>query len=134
MKQSNTHNHRFLVKVSGDRKDNTLRKWDPDFWFLSETYRTDKTTRIALQLFNSRKEAVAAIRREKRLLKSEWKQYKKDLRLLKVNGLLRRYVGLEGFLMRQSNGYAFRKDELKYEVVEVSPEQLMTLFGDETHL
>ena len=131
MNHTNTDSSRFVVKVSGDRKDNTLRKWSPDFWFLSETYRTDKTTGIALQLFKSRKEAVAAIRREKRLLKSEWKQYQKDLRLLKVNGLLRRYVGLEGFLMRQSNNYIFWQNELKYEVVEVSPEQLKTLFGEE---
>ena len=61
MKHTNTDSSRFVVKVSFDRKDNTLRKWSPDFWFLSETYRTDKTTGIALQLFRSRKEAVAAI-------------------------------------------------------------------------
>lgn len=134
MNHTNTDSSRFVVKVSCDRKANTLRKWSPDFWFLSETHWTDKTTGIAPQLFMSRKEAVSAIRREKRLLKSEWEQYKKDLRLLKKNGLLRRYVGLEGFLMRQYNGYILWQNELKYEVVEISPEQLKTLFGDESHL
>lgn len=130
MKPSRKQNLRYLVKVTGRKDPLTIRKWNPDFWFLSENYRTDKATGNPIQIFKSRKEAVEAIKKERRMLKSELKQYQKDIRLLKVNGLLRRYVGLEGFLMRQSNGYIFWQNELKYEVVEVDIEQLKSVFGD----
>ena len=123
--------YRYLVKVSGMKDHYKGCKWQPDFWFLSSTYRNDFGHGVPIEIFMSRKQAAKAIRKEKALLKSELQQFTEDLKLITRTGMTKRYPLLESFLKRQTNQYCFFQDSLEYTIVKVELEKLREVFNAE---
>ena len=122
-KKTNEAKYKYLVKVARTKKalESSYPMPFKSWMFWDRNYRVTKSG-VAMSCFDSKDEAQKAIDRERLLLKRESETFKRDVAIIKCNGMEKRYRGILAFMTTKVSPYLIGRPPV-FKIVQVKADE-----------